>query len=91
MLVPCFQYRYMILRPFFLGNTFSDCNHCVFDGILPNLYGVLVLIREELHLWCLAVTCGVSYLLVQLSLCQVTVDLFVEVIFSGCFSSVEHV
>jgi hypothetical protein len=45
-----------------------------FYGILPSLNEVLVFIREELHLWCLAGAQGVSHLFALARLRQVTID-----------------
>jgi len=38
-------------------------NRCVFDGISPNLNGVLSAVEEEMHLWSWAGARGVSHLL----------------------------
>lgn len=38
-------------------------NRCVFDGISPNLNGVLSAVDEEMHLWSWAGARGVSHLL----------------------------
>ena len=42
-------------------------NQCVFDGLHPNLNGLLSAIREELHLWGSAGARGISYLLALLA------------------------
>jgi len=42
-------------------------NQCVFDGLHPNLNGLLFAIREELHLWGSAGARGISYLLALLA------------------------
>jgi hypothetical protein len=41
-------------------------NRCVFDGVLPNLNGVLSFIREEMHFWGFAGARGVNHILAQL-------------------------
>jgi hypothetical protein len=50
----------IILGAWFICNHH---NHCVFDGILPNLNGVPVLGKDELYLWSLARARGISNLL----------------------------
>jgi hypothetical protein len=34
--------------------AWSLWNHCVFDGLQPNLNGILSSIREDLHMWDIA-------------------------------------
>jgi hypothetical protein len=41
-------------------------NHCVFDGLHPNLHALMSTIREEMRLWGSARARGVSFLLAQL-------------------------
>jgi hypothetical protein len=49
--------------------AWSHWNHrncCVFDGLQPNLNGVLSSIREELQLWDFAGARGITHILAQL-------------------------
>lgn len=41
-------------------------NRCLFDGLQPNLNGILSFIREELHMWDIAGARGIAYLLALL-------------------------
>lgn len=46
--------------------AWSLWNHCVFDGLQPNLNGILSSIREDLHMWDIAGAWGIAYLLALL-------------------------
>jgi hypothetical protein len=43
-------------------SVWNHRDRCIFDGISPSLNGVLSVVKEKMHLWCLARARGVSHL-----------------------------